>query len=820
MKKRLLSWLLVTAMAVSMIPTTVFADDFDVYQFDSTEDAFIETDVSDISSAQTEDLSENDLYVQNEDGSYTYVYDLDYGDEIDWAYVETDDGGVMAVERQLLTSDMIEIEMDSSTSTNDFGLSTAAPDTSGEDPYDAQSVATVNLTPFSELYTEDNRNTGSYARLYNYDNEGTEYKYPYTVLYANDSQVSEQTLNGTHSNGSYEYARVQAFDAEGSGYKNWIARLVTDRDGTDYAIEFYKIENGYLQLKNEYSLDEICISDMISPWEVGSYLTITAGDFFNGDGKEEVAFVNLSSVLGTLEVYEYSNNVGMYSNSARTIDLDDYIINEDYYKTYKDSTSDVSRVITPVYSLTAGNLFGNKEDDLVLSITTNWYSITSRGFAEGKVVVWSGSDLYYASSYPDEHYTVSYTYDDLNGMDASPRHMATAIGDIDFDGIPDLVVATEASIGTATTIATKSSNQEVYNYITAYTVSGANTLTSKIQDGGDVWSLHYSPYQQYYSTDLIYEPVALTTYAYAGNTDKEYIYLEGNSFEWNSTTQAFDWIDARASANFESSSSNEWFSQAIAGNTTNSATGVESVYQVYGSKISGENKYSFGASSLIRDEDGSWHTDYLTFTNKSADSANLAITLPDYDDDGIYVKYQSTDYFFTDPVISAVLQAAPRFSELDELDGNYPTTGSTEIGSSSSTSSTVSNGLSVSAGVSVGYEYEANLLGMYPLGGVAVSAGVDTSFSSSWETSTETTVSVTYTSESDADRVIVSMIPYVRYNYLMYVSSIEMPTSDEYEDYVASYNSETDETEKAALYDYISVVDSYKSAIHGDKLSM
>ncbi|MFI3227602.1 MAG: fibronectin type III domain-containing protein, partial [Clostridia bacterium] len=787
MKKRLLSWALVTAMAISMIPTTVFADDFDYYQVDSLNEVVADGD----------DLSENDLYVQNEDGSYTYVYDLDYGDEIDWAYIETDDGGVMAVERQLLTSDMIEINYSSTTTTNEFGLDTTAPNVNGEDPYGITNGSVANLTPTYELLVDDSRQSSAYGNLYNYDIfTGSTSNYINTLLYDSYYQEGINAITGTDV-----YSRVQAFDAEGTGSRNWVARLVCSKNGSDYYIQFYQIINGVMILEYTDNLGDIGNLSNIKTWEAGSYLSLAAGDF-DGNGTEEIAMTTYGdTVYGQIRIYSY-DKASLYKFPYETpIDLYDYnVLNSKY----TEDDDKASRFGYQVVSLTAGTLYGNIADDLVISISTNNTEILSAGDATAKVVVFAGDDIESGKA------TKEITYNSINNQSQRhARNMATTIGDIDNDGIADLVIACESSWNENQYIDPKSGDDDmqfIRNYITAYTLSNGDIVNKT--SATNIWSAHTSVEQQYYKSDIGGEPVALVAFAYAGMYEKDYVYLEGNTFEWNVSTNVFDWTNdsARAITNYDVKSyTNKWVSQAIAGNVTNDATGVESVYQVWGAKADDDEVYTFGTSWLHYDvEDSSWSSKSKTFSNGASGTTSMSITMPDYDDDGIYVEYQDTDYYFTEPVISAVLQASPRFSELDELDGNYSTNGGTSIGSSQSSSSSTSNGLSISSGISLGFEYDMSVLGLVPIGGGSVTATVDANFSSSWEKETEITTSITYSSESDNDRVVVTMVPYTRYKYLMSVPETTIPTKAEYDSYVKAYDPNDTSDENLVLYDLIS----------------
>lgn len=126
----------------------------------------------------------------------------------------------------------------------------------------------------------------------------------------------------------------------------------------------------------------------------------------------------------------------------------------------------------------------------------------------------------------------------------------------------------------------------------------------------------------------------------------------------------------------------------------------------------------------------------------------------DTDNDSTIVTLKDVTRTYSEPDVMAILEAAPYFEELDGGDtGNSATT----YGTSSSTDSGSSESFGFSAGVTVGVESDALIVG----GGWELS--VDNSFN--WETanSTEVEWSVSYSNDTGENLVVVYRCPVVSY---------------------------------------------------------
>ena len=148
--------------------------------------------------------------------------------------------------------------------------------------------------------------------------------------------------------------------------------------------------------------------------------------------------------------------------------------------------------------------------------------------------------------------------------------------------------------------------------------------------------------------------------------------------------------------------------------------------------------------------------------------AGFTIAAPDTDYDSVIMKYdQDTppDFYFSNPQIVCVLQAAPYFSEL-EYDGS-PDTAMTQT---SGVSESSEHAVTVSASTSIGFGIAIDAgFAVVDMNMVSLEISATASVSAGWQHETEWTHSTSSTfSTGSSDSVVLSMTPYVRYHYLQW----------------------------------------------------
>lgn len=144
-----------------------------------------------------------------------------------------------------------------------------------------------------------------------------------------------------------------------------------------------------------------------------------------------------------------------------------------------------------------------------------------------------------------------------------------------------------------------------------------------------------------------------------------------------------------------------------------------------------------------------------------------AICAPDVFLNGKRLVYDKAEFTFSDPTIIAVLGATPYYKEIPndsyEALGNCGTTYGTE----KTTEQESEKGVSVHAGVTLGFSVEQSVFGHKVLE-EDFEAKVEASFSNSWSNSKSFSTSIGYTGYYNQDTVVVSVIPYDIYYYKLY----------------------------------------------------
>ncbi len=264
---------------------------------------------------------------------------------------------------------------------------------------------------------------------------------------------------------------------------------------------------------------------------------------------------------------------------------------------------------------------------------------------------------------------------------------------------------------------------------------------------------------------------------------------------------------------FVSSSSVKTIGEAVSGNFDGNVQGREQLVFTYLLRQSGagnEGKYSAVLCSLdvknptqavTNISANAWrdavsgtgaHTDNIlkgaTVEVRSAfynqEYLPLTICTPDVDDDSVLMRYDKTKapaFYFSDPNIIAVLEAAPYFAELEP--GSDPETSITTTKGEGTGSST---GANISAYLQIGYGFDISsgagvanttIFEMDIVGGVTGSHG--------WEESEAFARSVSATfSAAYEHTVALTMTPYVRYYYQQWDPKAKNGAGDWIEAYI------------------------------------
>jgi len=380
------------------------------------------------------------------------------------------------------------------------------------------------------------------------------------------------------------------------------------------------------------------------------------------------------------------------------------------------------------------------------------------------------------------------------------RAAGVAIGDITGTGLNKIVVS-----GLFTTLYSGNdyygSNiyfQEATTYFHGNGAIGIGILNSGTHAYEDAFFLYEGNRMNAGDTKVNCAPLSFTTFRAVGFGAPENVWLGGVELRLNgsgfeivhdgrgrlssgeSTIYSILLLDLDFTI-YAAGDFSAWFSETVAGNFNNSPIGKESVAVVAGSwAFQGPRTAVYNVQASDINDVFSYYFEKIISHNNIDPKRNICIAPIVTNDRSARVKFREKSYFFTNPNIIAVLQAAPSFSAIDYDRGT--TSFSTIFGSGGTQSKMVT----LSAGFIFGFEHEFSFFGLGKTG-IELNASLKSNFGSGWETSKEYTFTQVYESGGDQDRVFLTMTPYTKYIYDMYVPETKMPTQEEYNNAQTEY---------------------------------
>lgn len=667
----------------------------------------------------------------------------------------------------------------------------------GENPY---GNGAFNMYPRYELMLRDNVNHGSatLTKVYDYDKNKS-------------GQIWDNQNYSTSRNKSYDASVSTAFDWDGDGRKNHIARVTVNfhyEEGVAFDLD---IEDDKGNLLDRTSLGFTSKGELPG-YELLTSLAVTSGDY-DGDGKDEVAVYrpyNIRGVYPFVNVYKFTKSSSGKPSSKSWVDW--------YIKDLIGGTPDNSATSgfngAAIVQLESGDLTNDLRDELIVTAgyrksagnNTKWMKpksvILSCEGKETKLSVKAGFD--HAWKYSD------YNVDDKSGKVQVSAYGASALGDVDGDGKAELVLAgydiNEDSLDSGST----DLNQQQANiavveydeakrryYLGAGGVGQSIPVHPNVADG--MWDVNN------------HQPIAVKCFNPYGTGNKDLIFVGGMVYELKEGATDASYRGVTVPGNHpaknygfkclhqtwcifprdddevyfgdkDDETDNIWIGTVAAGNFMNNENGGEQLIFEHGRKRDDEGQYRHDLVSIYVDNNGNLASSYTCYNNDQATfyCRNIDLTAIDNDNDSAIMKFKSKAAYFSDPHVIAVLQAAPFFSDLEQLNPDYIEDGETLLGKSSGSGSTDTNGFSISGSVITGYKNEVSFLGITRLGGVDFEVELQASMGGEFEKASEVVYSTEYSSDSLKDRVVLSMTPYIRYVYDLYVPEFKIPTESEY----------------------------------------
>ncbi len=667
----------------------------------------------------------------------------------------------------------------------------------GENPY---GNGAFNMYPRYELMLRDNVNHGSstLTKVYDYDKNKS-------------GQIWDNQNYSTSRNKSYDASVSTAFDWDGDGRKNHIARVTVNFHYEEGAAFDLDIEDDKGNLLDRTSLG-LTSKGELPGYELLSSLAVTSGDY-DGDGKDEVAVYrpyNIKGVYPFVNVYKFTKSSSGKPSSKNWVDWDI----KDLIGGTPDNSATSGFNGAAIVKLESGDLTNDLRDELIVTAgyrksagnNTKWMKpksvILSCEGKETKLSVKAGFD--HAWKYSD------YNADDKSGKVQVSAYGASALGDVDGDGKVELVLAgydiNEDSLDSGSTdLNQQSANIAVVEYdeakrryyLGAGGVGQSIPVHPNVADG--MWDANN------------HQPIAVKCFSPYGTGNKDLIFVGGMVYELKESSTDASYSGVSVPSNHpakkygykclhqtrcifprdddevyfgdkDDETDNIWIGTVAAGNFMNNENGGEQLIFEHGRKRDDEGQYRHDLVSVYIDNNSNLASSYTCYNNDQATfyCRNIDLTAIDNDNDSAIMKFKSKAAYFSDPHVIAVLQAAPFFSDLEQLNPDYIEDGETLLGKSSGSGSTDTNGFSISGSIITGYKNEVSFLGITRLGGVDFEVELQASMGGEFEKASEVVYSTEYSSDSLKDRVVLSMTPYIRYVYDLYVPGFKIPTESEY----------------------------------------
>lgn len=608
-----------------------------------------------------------------------------------------------------------------------------------------------------------------------------------------DSEMAENLLENDSSyktGGSLEqdvkahYVKAIACDPTGSGRKDHIA-YIGYQPSTGYVITWLQdAKTG--RTGTPKSVRNAAWMGGVGDTGIGQYvatnfMSITAGDF-NGDGKDTiVVYAAIGNGRGVLEEYKLINtgneeleyvgyNTSLLKNSAAVLD----------------GSSKVRNQLGA--EIAAGDVNGDGLDDLAVM---SYYSWTTAGHGLGHYKYYC-PDLkvtYGDANSPNiikrgaEKSTLVYTVDEDD--DQSLHTMIApgiSVGDADNDRCAEIVVS-----GIYNNVELEDDKTDVYdghnvdtNYVTvmSYGTDGADNLYKEAY--GKVNTNEWADNGIYDNEDDVWQQTAVECVAINGKSNGEMVFINGTLYQiiGSAVSAVFtpDYFKSIDSAAGGSAVTVNYVQSASAGVFDGNTSGREQVAFTLGLKCSGAEKYYFvagliGGTGYEGDSEGDedcfgvaskyYSTDierepYLVRAEGTRlyDGTNCNVIAIDNNYDGIVAKYNTKGYVYTNPSVTAVIQAAPFFSELDN-------SGYTEYSVTESYDFSTSAGYDVSFAAGLSAEVD---LGWLFGSKTSLRLGYGMNWSKSF-TDSQGTSYTTYFNATSQDTVVVKRTPVVVYQY-------------------------------------------------------
>lgn len=621
--------------------------------------------------------------------------------------------------------------------------------------------------------SEFRSNNGYLNMGYNWDENGAWTLY---MVYTKQNKASSSEVTAVTGLSMYPHGKENSnsYLGVGSFYTNGDGKHVIRQEHTDLnaGLDHYWFPEMYLHQTTvtvrPLQLEGSTVSGKAKIQEK-SAINKTAGGNFDGNTEgQKNHFAMVAAVDGELQLAVVEAKDPENSQTVKTIG------------TYSDK-SEVT--LAAQMSIASGDFDGNGIDDI--AVYNPFHTDGSRVEIYSKTGSGSVDDI---NSWEIKR-TIAVTPDDV---------VSLSVGDINNDGIDDLVVAANDGVnvysGARKNMLSENEqiceNSEAINFsATVFRDKIAGQYQNFIAVLGAGKETLTSGKLSVFSRDNKgnYTAVA-TTEAYLGNINVltklkyqlELVYADGRlvSPYFNMQTYIFEEGKLTEKKLSKLDNSNNRFSFVYY---------KEDMYRylpydIQVADLNGTGEETVFFKTMIADEKGTIHTRsfsaitptekdsiYMSSTINKSQDTEYCYAVVNTDNDSSYLTYTGKHWFsYTDPAVLAVLASPPYFKDLlekDDLSGDYP--GSiTSYGKTKGSGSSNSEAATISVGAYIRYEQDFSMFGVKV---ASIEAEVETmaNFTTEFEQASEISYTTEYTTSSGADAVVFYSIPYEFYEYDM-----------------------------------------------------
>lgn len=612
-----------------------------------------------------------------------------------------------------------------------------------------------------------------------------------------------------------ENVRSVSFDPDGDAKKGHIAYLSSYNTSNDTYGNYAQVMLTVLNEGDSRSQASINVGVYpfhLKPHSAGAFLSIAAGDY-DGDGKQEIAAVvpgweNQIQPNGqcvTIFEYDAAANTLQSGNAAW--------LNRDMSPALGELAPGIYAAKSEMYEYFSVNIAtvpapDGKCDALAVASsyirgaekTKNTNSTSARETKTHSSYLSFWYEPASANSGRTEWHRLTDGWSDVYGFsknDGYPRYEmmlfpSVAVGDINGDGIPEAVVSGYRMEDPRSVLDNRNLDRKKA-LITYYSwTEGRYQKSSPMQwfriDGEQSTGLGRRFFNNYSDNDYASTPFPMAIYAERGTDYRNSIFVAGTVLAlpdvedqeemqmgyYGAAQEAPETalqqaivgneFRIRGYADLENHyKHNTAITEAISGNFSADPTGREQVLFSFVSKHQTAARWD---AKLFRMWTSSESTTPVLHTKsiyERTERPTFSIAAPDVDTDSGIMKYNENKapaFYFSDPNVVAVLQAAPYFAELETVGDGEPETSMTNSeGSGVGTQQAVE----VSAGLAIGVGSQFNAV-VVKAAEFKVQATAGASGGWQHETELTQTVGVTYATGYE-DSVVLTMAPYIRHYY-------------------------------------------------------